>query len=144
MNGLTIGKIAKAAGFGIETIRFYEREGLIEPLKRSESNYRIYQQEDILRLKFIKRAKGLGFTLREIRELLALRHDHYADKEEVKKQTESKIADIQRKIEDLTRIKETLETLDQRCDGHGPTSECPILEALETGDGLDGEKFGRK
>ena len=137
MNGLTIGKVAKGAGLGIETVRFYEREGLIEPPARTESNYRIYPQRDILRLRFIKRAKSLGFTLKEIKELLFLQHDPTATKADVKMQTEAKIEDITLKIRDLTRIKESLETLDKRCDGHGPTSDCPILDALETGHGLD-------
>lgn len=138
MKGLTIGKISLSSGVGIETIRFYEKEGLIDPPARTESNYRLYPQGDIVRLRFIKRAKALGFTLKEIKELLSLRHDPAADKEGVKRQTEVKIEDIAAKIRDLTRIKETLEMLDQRCDGHGPTSECPILDALESGEGLDG------
>lgn len=137
MNGLTIGKVARGAGLGIETIRFYEREGLIEPPKRTEANYRVYPEQDILRLRFIKRAKTLGFTLKEIRELLSLRQDPRASKEDVKRQTEAKIADVEQKIRDLTRIKETLEKLDQCCDGHGPTSDCPILEALASGQGLE-------
>ena len=137
MNGLTIGKVAKGAGLGIETIRFYEREGLIEPPARTESNYRIYPKQDIIRLRFIKRAKTLGFTLKEIKELLSLRHDPLASKEDVKRQAEVKIEDIKQKIRDLSRIKETLEMLDERCDGHGPTIDCPILDALESGHGLD-------
>ena len=83
MNGLTIGKVAKSAGLGIETVRFYEREGLIKPLARSESNYRLYADERIIRLRFIKRAKTLGFSLREIKELLFLRTDPDATKENV-------------------------------------------------------------
>jgi len=137
MNGLTIGKVAKRAGLGIETVRFYEREGLIEPPKRTEANYRVYPQRDIVRLRFIKRAKILGFTLKEIKELLSLRQDPSASKEDVKRQTEAKIADIEEKIRDLTRIKQTLEMLAECCDGRGPTSDCPILEALESGHGLD-------
>ena len=137
MNGLTIGKVAKDAGLGIETIRFYEREGLIEPPARTESNYRIYPKRDVIRLRFIKRAKSLGFTLKEIKELLSLRHDPFASKEDVKAKTEAKIEDISRRISDLTRIKQTLEALDESCDGHGPSSECPILDALESGHGLD-------
>ena len=137
MNGLTIGKVARGAGLGIETVRFYEREGLLEPPARTEANYRVYPQQDIVRLRFIKRAKNLGFTLKEIKELLSLRQDPGASKEDVKRQTEAKISDIDEKIRDLTRIKQTLEKLDQCCDGHGPTSDCPILEALESGHGLE-------
>lgn len=137
MKGLTIGKVAKGAGLGIETVRFYEKEGLIDPPARTESNYRLYPQRVILRLRFIKRAKNLGFTLKEIKELLSLRQDPQATKADVKQQTEAKIADIENKIRDLTRMKDILESLDACCDGHGPTSDCPILDALETGHGLE-------
>jgi len=139
MKGLTIGKVAKRAGLGAETVRYYEREGLITPAARTDSNYRIYHQDDIARLHFIKHAKSLGFSLKEIKELLVLRHNPSADQEEVKRQTEAKLASINQKILHLSRIKEILESLDDRCTGHGPTSECPILEALETGEGLDDE-----
>lgn len=139
MNGLTIGKIAGAAGLAVETIRFYEREGLIEPPLRSSANYRIYPERDILRLRFIRRAKDLGFTLKEIRELLSLRQDPHATRADVKKQTAAKIADIGEKIRDLTRMKAILESLDSSCDGCGPTSSCPILKTLESGDGLECE-----
>lgn len=139
MRNLTIGKVAQKAGIGAETVRFYEKEGLIVPASRTEANYRVYENGDIIRLRFIRRAKALGFTLKEIKELLSLRHDPDASKEDVKKQTEAKIADIEQKIHDLTRIKSTLEKLDEQCDGHGPANDCPILEALETGEGLDDE-----
>ncbi len=140
MNGLTIGKIAKAAGLGIETVRFYEKEGLIDPPQRTEANYRIYSQHEILRLRFIKRAKKLGFTLKEIKDLLSLQHDPHATKADVKHQTEAKIANIDEKIRVLTRMKKILESLDACCDGQGPTSECPILDALETGHGLEDQR----
>lgn len=131
MNGLTIGKVAKKAGFGIETVRFYEREGLIQPVARSASNYRLYTDEVIVRLRFIKRAKTLGFTLREIKELLFLRTDPDATKGDVKAQIEEKIIDINERIKDLQKIQKTLKDLDSCCDGHGPTDGCPILAALE-------------
>jgi Cu(I)-responsive transcriptional regulator len=134
MNRLTIGKVAKGAGLGIETVRFYEREGLIEPPERSDSNYRIYSSRAVSRLRFIKRAKTLGFTLREIKELLSLRHDPSASKSAVKLQVEAKIEDIKQKISDLKNIQQTLEALDECCNGQGPTDDCPILKALE-GDG---------
>ena len=131
MDKLTIGKLAKQADIGIETVRFYERQGLIDPPLRTDSNYRIYPQEEVTRLKFIKRAKMLGFTLKEIKELLALRHDPHAIKADVKNRTLVKIEDVTRKIRDLTRINEALEHLYNACDGHGPLDECPILEALD-------------
>ena len=131
MAGLTIGRLAKEVGLGVETVRFYERQGLIEPPPRTDANYRIYPAEEITRLKFIKRAKNLGFTLHEIKDLLALRHDPHATKADVKKKTLVKIEDVARKISDLTRIKEALEHLYNACDGQGPLDECPILEALD-------------
>ncbi|MBW2467252.1 MAG: MerR family transcriptional regulator [Deltaproteobacteria bacterium] len=133
MNRLTIGKLAKQVGVGIETVRFYERQGLIDPPPRTESNYRVYPEDEVVRLKFIKRAKALGFTLNEIKELLFIRHDPHATKADIKNRTLAKIKDIEKKINDLARIKTALEHLASSCDGHGPLNECPILEALETG-----------
>ena len=132
MNGLTIGRLAKKVGIGIETVRFYERQGLIEPPTRTDSNYRIYPEEEVARLRFIKRAKNLGFTLNEIKELMFLRHDPHATKADIKNRTLAKIANIKEKISDLTRIKRALEHLASSCDGHGPLDECPILEALDS------------
>ena len=134
MDGLTIGRLAKQVGIGIETIRFYERQGLIEPPPRTESNYRLYPTEEAARLRFIKRAKNLGFTLSEIKELLFIRHDPNATKADIKNRTLNKIEDVKQKISDLTRIKMALEHLASSCDGHGPLEECPILEALDSDD----------
>ena len=131
MNGLTIGKVAKQAGVGIETIRFYERQGLIEEPPRTESGYRKYPEESIARLHFIKRGKELGFSLNEIKELLFLRQDPHATKADIKEKTLSKTEDVRQKITDLTRILGALEHLAGTCDGHGPISECPILDALD-------------
>ncbi len=140
MNGLTIGKVAKSAGLGIETVRFYEREGLIQPLARTDSNYRLYSEAGIIRLRFIKRAKTLGFSLKEIKELLFLRVDPGASKADVKEQVETKIADIKQKIKDLKSIQKTLESLDACCDGHGSAVDCPILLALDGDDDLPGKQ----
>ena len=136
MNGLTIGKVAKSSGLGIETVRFYEREGLIQPLARTASNYRLYSNDGIVRLRFIKRAKTLGFSLKEIKELLLLRQSPDATKRDVKNQVEGKISDIKQKIRDLKKIQKTLESLDSCCDGQGSTDNCPILKALEDNEGL--------
>ena len=130
MNGITIGKLAKQAGLGIETVRFYERQGLIEPPPRTDSNYRIYPEEEVNRLRFIKRAKDLGFTLKEIKELFELQNDPETTVADIKKRTEEKVKDIRKKVRDLIRIQEALEHLAESCEGHGPLSECPILEAL--------------
>lgn len=132
MNTLTIGKLAKQAGIGIETVRFYERQGLIQPPDRTDSNYRIYPADEVQRLRFIKRAKVLGFTLNEIKELLFIKHDPHATKADIKNRTLAKIEAVKQKIHDLTRIKEALEHLSSSCDGHGPLEECPILEALDS------------
>jgi len=130
MNGLTIGRLAKQVGLGIETVRFYERQGLIKPPPRTDSNYRIYPVEEVGRLKFIKRAKDLGFTLKEIKELLFMQHDPHATKADIKKRTVEKIEDIKKKVRDLSKIQGALEHLAGTCDGHGPLSECPIMDAL--------------
>ena len=132
MNGLTIGRLAKKVGLGIETVRFYERQGLIEPPPRTDSNYRIYPEEEVGRLRFIKKAKSLGFTLNEIKELMFVRHDPHATKADIKDRTLVKIRDIEEKIADLTRIKAALEHLASSCDGHGSLDECPILAALDS------------
>jgi MerR family copper efflux transcriptional regulator len=137
MNGLTIGKLAREAGLGIETVRFYERQGLIEPPPRTASNYRIYPEDEVARLQFIKRAKALGFTLNEIKELLALRQDPHTTRADIKARTLAKIEDVNRKILDLTRIKAALEHLASECDGRGPLEGCPILAALTSIEGMD-------
>jgi len=127
---LTIGKLAKKSDVSIDSIRFYERRGLIAEPLRTESNYRLYPQDAVNRLRFIKKAQSLGFSLGEIQELLALSDDPSASKAEVKMRTEEKIQDIRDRIKALTRVLQALETLDERCDGHGPATECPILKAL--------------
>lgn len=131
MNELTIGKLAKRAGVTIDTVRFYERRGLVAEPKRTASNYRIYSAVEIARLQFIKKAKSLGFSLNEINELLALRHNPDATKKEVKNRVERKMNDIKRKIADLSYILADLEKLNQSCNGHGSADDCPILEALD-------------
>src|SRR5262249_21537463 len=110
----------------------YEREGLLQEPSRKESGYRQYPGDVVTRLRFIRRAKELGFTLKEIKELLALRVDPSTTCREVKEQAEAKIAHIEGKIASLVRMKEALVKLATVCRGRGPTSECPILEALES------------
>lgn len=127
---LKIGELARMAGVSNDTVRFYERSGLIEPVERSASNYRMYTREDAARLQFIRRAKTLGFTLKEIRELLTLRHDPDATRADIKKRTLLKIEDVKSRIGDLTRIRKALEHLAEECDGTGPLEGCPILSAL--------------
>lgn len=134
---LTIGKLAKKADVSIDSIRFYEREGLLAVPSRTESNYRLYSQDAVARLRFIKRAKALGFTLTEIRDFIELSHNPSASKADVKRKTREKIEIIQARIEDLGRMLTALDLLDKSCDGHGPIAGCPILNALA---GDEGEK----
>jgi len=126
----SIGQVAKITGLSIETLRFYERSGLIPDPPRKESGYRRYPDDIILVLKFIKSAKELGFTLSEIKELMSLRCSPDATKAEVREKTIIKIAQLDKKIQMLQRMKESLEGLVKTCDGIGPASECPILDAM--------------
>ena len=131
MNSLTIGQLAKIAGVGVETVRFYERKGLLAEPNRRPSGYRQYGEEVVNRLRFIKRAKELGFTLNEIKELLSLRLDLTTTCADVKERAEEKIDDIEAKIRTLRRMKNALVKVTKACSGRGGTSECPILETLD-------------
>ena len=128
---LTIGQVAKEAEVGVETIRFYEREGLIAPPPRRHSGYRQYPPGTIRRVRFIRRAKELGFTLKEIGELLSLRVDPRTTCADVRAIARAKISDIEMKIAELRRIGDVLDRLARICRGKGPTSECPILDMLD-------------
>lgn len=128
---MTIGKVARRSGVGVETVRFYERNGLIPEPMRSESGYRQYSEQIVSRIRFIRRAKELGFTLREIKELLSLRLQPEASCADVRSRAEAKICDIEEKIRTLERMKATLIRLTQSCSNDGPVSECPILDALD-------------
>jgi len=131
MSAITIGKVAKETGVGIETIRFYERTGLIPEPPRRDSGYREYPQETIQRINFIKKAKELGFSLKEISELLSLSADPEKTSADVKRIAQAKISNISQKISNLQKIKKALQKLDDSCQGgEAPTSECPILEAM--------------
>ncbi len=133
MDALTIGQLAKRAGVGVETLRFYEREGLIAvPRRAPSSGYRQYPPEAVRRVRFIRHAKELGFTLKEIGELLRLRVDPDSTCADVRRQAQAKIADIERRIASLEQMKTALGRLAQRCRGRGPTDECPILEELDS------------
>jgi MerR family transcriptional regulator, copper efflux regulator len=126
-----IGELANRAGVHIQTVRYYERRGLLPEPERRPSGYREYGPETFDRLHFIRRAQELGFTLTEIRELLALRLDPNTPAAAVKSRAEAKIADIDRKLHDLERIKHALVHLAGRCrGGRGPAGDCPLLDAL--------------
>jgi MerR family mercuric resistance operon transcriptional regulator len=132
MHTMTIGQVARHVGIGVETVRFYERKGLLDAPPRRESGYRQYAPDVIRRLQFIKRAKELGFSLKEITELLSLRVDPETTCGEVKQRAEAKMADIDAKLRDLRRMQEALAKLVAACSGSSPTSHCPILDALES------------
>jgi MerR family mercuric resistance operon transcriptional regulator len=128
---LTIGKLAEQTGVNIATVRYYERRGLIPKPPRKKSGYREYSDETVKRILFIKHAKELGFSLKEIAELLFLKLDRKTPCSEIKKRADKKIQDIEEKIVLLRKMKKALINLTGDCSGHGPVSECPILEALE-------------
>src|SRR5947199_7838801 len=130
MEILSIGQVARRAGVGVETVRFYEREGLLEEPPRRASGYRQYSEQVIKRIHFIKRAQKLGFSLKEISELLLLRVDAQTSCEEVKQRTEAKIAEVERKLVELQRMRQALLQVASLCTGRGPASACPMLDAL--------------
>lgn len=130
MTGLTIGQVARAAGVGVETVRFYERQGLIEQPPRPREGFRRYPPETVAALRFIRRAKELGFTLPEIAELLGFcRHDA-VDCARVRQRAETKIADIEGRIAALARMRDALGTLAEACRDRGHAGECPLMETL--------------
>ena len=128
---MTIGELAARAGVNVQTVRYYERRGLLDAPTRRPSGYREYDAGALDRLRFIRRAQELGFTLAEIDELLALRLDPHTTAASVKARAEEKIAEIDGKLRDLERIRHALTHLAGRCrGGHGPVGDCPLLEAL--------------
>jgi MerR family mercuric resistance operon transcriptional regulator len=131
---MTISKAAKGAGIGIETVRFYERRGLItQPLKPAAGGFRDYPPETVSRLRFIREAQDLGFSLDEIAELLSLRADPKANCAQVQRRAEAKLAEVRRKIERLQDIGAALDRLIAACPGKGALGACSIIESLESG-----------
>ncbi len=130
MEKLTVGKIAKETGVNIETIRYYEKRGLLPKPKRGKSGYRIYCRDDINRVNFIIRAKYLGFTLVEIKELLNLRENPETKCEDMKLKVEEKIGDIEEKINSLLKNKKALKNLTKQCIGPVPLDQCSIVDFL--------------
>ena len=130
---MRISDAAKAAGVGVETIRFYERKGLVEQPRRPAlgGGFRSYSQETVERIRFIRQAQEIGFSLKEIKELLSLRVDPDADCGEVRVHARAKLDEVNRKIASLTEMKAALEDLIEACPGQGAAlGECSILEAL--------------
>ncbi len=143
MENMTIGQLARRTELNVESVRYYERRGLIPEPRRSKSGYRLYSQEAIARINFIKRAKTLGFSLSEISELLSLRVDPESTCRMVRTRAREKTADIESKIETLQDMKRALVKLTASCRGSGPTSECPILDFLQPqADKTENEEHG--
>lgn len=128
MPTMTIGRLAREAGVNIDTIRYYERNGLVPKPARRASGYREYETADVRRLRFILRAKELGFTLAEIAELLSLSADR--DVRGVKRRAEQRLEQVEHKINELDRVRRGLKTLIDACPGHGELERCPIVAAL--------------
>lgn len=127
---MQIGQLARHAGVAIDTVRYYERNHILPPAARRPSGYRVYDQQDVARLQFVRRAKALGFTLAEIRDLLTLSGRRADDMAGLKATASEKLADVEHKLDELTRIRDGLQALVASCPGHGPLDHCPILAAL--------------
>ncbi len=127
---ISTSELAKRGGVNLETIRYYERQELLSKPPRFAAGYRLFSPEGVRRVRFIKRAQELGFSLKEIKELLALRIAPGSTRADVRKRAEAKIADIDEKVEHLRGMKKSLVRLTEACCGNGPASECPILENL--------------
>lgn len=131
MEYLTTGRLAKEAGVKIDTVRYYEKRGLIPKPPRRESGYRMFREDAVKRIVFIKRAQEIGFSLHEIGELLFLRVSSKTTCREVKKRTEAKIAEVDEKILNLQRIKRALGKMADICRANKNIGDCPILDMLD-------------
>lgn len=127
---MKIGELARHCDVNIDTIRYYERQGLLPAPKRLASGYRRYEASDLDRLRFVRRAKGLGFALDEIKDLLALSDHRDDDMGELKSLAKAKLVDIDSRMDELSKIRDGLTTLIDACPGHGALATCPILNAL--------------
>ena len=140
MSATTIGNVAREAGVGVETIRFYERRGLIDqPPRPVNGGFRVYPQETIRRIRFVRQAQELGFSLREIAELLSLRADPTTDCGDVRDRARAKLCEVNRKIGRLEKFRTALEGLIAACPGRGALRACSIMEALEGDEGAEGD-----
>lgn len=128
MEALGIGQLARRGGVRIDTVRYYERNGLLSPRTRLASGYRRYGDVELARLRFIRRGKALGFSLKEIKELLTLSAQR--DVARIKRSAQAKLLDVEARIAALERMRNGLTTLIAACPGHGRAADCPILRAL--------------
>ncbi|MES0874044.1 MerR family transcriptional regulator [Sinimarinibacterium thermocellulolyticum] len=129
MRSLRISQLAEQAGVGIDTVRYYERSGLLPEPPRRPSGYREYPPQSLQRLRFIRKAKALGFSLDDIAGLLDL-SDRRGDAEAVKHLAQQRLAEVEAKLRELRRIRDGLRRLVDACPGHGAAEHCPILQAL--------------
>lgn len=134
MEGLKVGEVAKLAGVNLQTVHYYERRGLLPRPPRTGSNYRTYPEDAVRRVQFIKRTQELGFTLKEIMELLSLRAAPRTQCTDVRDRAEVKVRDIDDKVRALQAMRKALSKLIGECSGEGPVTHCPILEALDSED----------
>ncbi|MBK9467133.1 MAG: MerR family transcriptional regulator [Gammaproteobacteria bacterium] len=128
----SIGQLARRAGVAIDTVRYYERNQLLDPAGRLESGYRRYGDSELRRLRFIRRAKALGFSLADVRALLSLSDERNVAK--VKRAAEARLAEVEQRLAELERIRNALQALVAACPGHGRAEACPILNALNQED----------
>lgn len=128
---LKIGEVAERSGVNLQTILYYERQKLLPEPPRLPSGYRMFPEQTIHRVRFIKRAQELGFSLAEVRDLLSIQVDPKKECSEVTRLAKAKIADIEEKIRTLEAMKRVLSGLTKLCPGRGPSSECPILESID-------------
>lgn len=124
-----IGEVARAAGVAVDTVRYYEREGLLRRALRSASGYRLFSEDDVQRVRFIRQAKTLGFTLGDIAELLQLQEGG-GRRDRVRARAARRVADLDQRIAELTAIRSALARLVERCSGQGPLAACPILDGV--------------
>jgi MerR family mercuric resistance operon transcriptional regulator len=142
MTGLRVGDVARQAGVNLQTIRYYERRGLLPKPPRTGSNYRAYPGDAVQRVRFVKRAQEIGFTLQEVQELLSLRATPRTRCADVRLRAQAKVRDIEEKVRTLRRMRRALARLIEECESEGPATQCPILGALDANDRVTREEKG--
>jgi len=127
---MQIGQLARQAGVPVDTVRYYERRGLLSEPVRRPSGYRDYEAADVATLRFIRRSKALGFTLEQTRELLRLSTTQDGDRGEIRALAAQRLADVEERLRELQSVRDTLDALVNACSGHGPVAGCPIVERV--------------